>query len=274
MRVIARAELDAAIVTAAIDAGAEFRPECRAELLSAGSALLVTEDGEERVACGVFVSAEGLAGSSLARVGGFGWRVARTGLVGLGGTAPSCAPGQALDMYVGPGGYVGCVALASGERVVAAAVSPAAIREHGGPWPTCEAIIRGAGGPGEMLARLSVRGVPVLSRRRERVEGPGVLVLGDAAGYVEPITGEGMAWAVLGALEAEAHAVRMAMGGYAAGQWSRALGRLFGWRRARCRVLAGALRWGPTAALLGMVASWRPELCGPREGPPRRLAGA
>ena len=40
------------------------------------------------------------------------------------------------------------------------------------------------------------RATPALTRRRARLTAPGLFVVGDAAGYVEPFTGEGMAWAL------------------------------------------------------------------------------
>ncbi|MFM9170747.1 MAG: hypothetical protein ACKOTD_11730, partial [Phycisphaerales bacterium] len=40
------------------------------------------------------------------------------------------------------------------------------------------------------------RGTPALTRRRACVAAPRILVTGDAAGYVEPFTGEGLGWAI------------------------------------------------------------------------------
>ena len=80
--------------------------------------------------------------------------------------------------------------------VIAAAADPGWIRDHarGGALP---ALLERCGlDPiGDAIGR--VRGAPVLTRRRERVEARGrVFVIGDAAGYVEPFTGEGMSWAI------------------------------------------------------------------------------
>ena len=49
-----------------------------------------------------------------------------------------------------------------------------------------------------------LRGTGVMTRRRSRLGGHRVLAAGDAAGYVEPFTGEGMAWAVRSAALAAA----------------------------------------------------------------------
>ena len=48
----------------------------------------------------------------------------------------------------------------------------------------------------EGLEKFSWRGTPPLTRRQPRVAADRVFVLGDAAGYVEPFTGEGIAWAL------------------------------------------------------------------------------
>jgi 2-polyprenyl-6-methoxyphenol hydroxylase-like FAD-dependent oxidoreductase len=41
--------------------------------------------------------------------------------------------------------------------------------------------------------------VPSLTRRPKRVAEERLFLIGDAAGYVEPITGEGMLWAIMSA---------------------------------------------------------------------------
>jgi flavin-dependent dehydrogenase len=55
--------------------------------------------------------------------------------------------------------------------------------------------------PGD-LESLRIRGTGALTRHREHLGGHRVLAVGDACGYVEPFTGEGMAWAAMGAREA------------------------------------------------------------------------
>ena len=50
--------------------------------------------------------------------------------------------------------------------------------------------------PLPLTTNVSWRGTPILTRRSVRLIHERVFVLGDAAGYVEPFTGEGMAWAI------------------------------------------------------------------------------
>jgi menaquinone-9 beta-reductase len=60
-------------------------------------------------------------------------------------------------------------------------------------------ILRGCGRSVD-FSDLKVKGTPLLTRRRRAMGGHRVLAIGDAAGYVEPFTGEGMAWALRSAL--------------------------------------------------------------------------
>lgn len=71
------------------------------------------------------------------------------------------------------------------------------MRADGGLGRAAARLVREAGWPApELFAELSWRGTPALTRRRTRISEERVFVLGDAAGYVEPFTGEGMAWAL------------------------------------------------------------------------------
>jgi flavin-dependent dehydrogenase len=92
-----------------------------------------------------------------------------------------------------------------------------------------------------------------------------VIRIGDAAGYVEPFTGEGMAWALAAAVAVAPLADR------AAGHWQPSLERewestyrrLVSRRQWICRVAAAILRrpW-LTQAAIALLAHW-PRLAGP-----------
>ena len=101
-------------------------------------------------------------------------------------------------MHLGAGGYVGLTRCGEGEVHVAAALSVKATRAAGGPVGKMMEILRETGVD---VSRMKVLGTPLLSRRRE-VAGNRVLAIGDACGYVEPFTGEGIAWALRGAVGA------------------------------------------------------------------------
>lgn len=67
-----------------------------------------------------------------------------------------------------------------------------------------------------------------------------VFVLGDAAGYLEPFTGEGMSWAFASAERAHPFVMQAIEGRYAEGAWSTAQRR--GGMKLLCRASAALLR--------------------------------
>jgi flavin-dependent dehydrogenase len=106
------------------------------------------------------------------------------------------APGTVF-MAHGPAGYVGLVRLEDGRLNVAAAFDADALRSAHAPAAVAGRVLREVGWPVPAgLADLPWRGTPALTRRVAHPAGERVLAVGDAAGYVEPFTGEGMAWAL------------------------------------------------------------------------------
>jgi flavin-dependent dehydrogenase len=119
--------------------------------------------------------------------------------------SPLVAPPAAgeLVMAVGRGGYCGIVRLEDGRLDVAAAVDRRLVAAAGGPAAAIAAILASAAAGGVTAALLAavrsaaVRATPPLTRTAPLVCGGGrVFRVGDAAGYVEPFTGEGMGWAL------------------------------------------------------------------------------
>lgn len=101
-----------------------------------------------------------------------------------------------IHMVVGRDGYVGLTRIAQQRLHVAAAVDRAALQQLG-PQKLVEAILRDAGAPELRNADAAQwRGTPPLTARAERLAVERVFLVGDAAGYVEPFTGEGIRWAL------------------------------------------------------------------------------
>jgi 2-polyprenyl-6-methoxyphenol hydroxylase-like FAD-dependent oxidoreductase len=105
-------------------------------------------------------------------------------------------------MAVGDAGYVGLVRHPGGRLHLGAALDPAACNRRRGPLPVIEDILSAAGIRLPSLAAADLLGTKPLTGRRAAVGGHRVLAVGDACGYVEPFTGEGMAWAIRSALAA------------------------------------------------------------------------
>ena len=153
-------------------------------------------------------------------------------------------PGEVL-MIAGRGGYVGLVRVERGLLNIAAALDAPLLRGRS----LSEAV-------GTFLheARCPLprgwheatwTGTPPLTRTAARVVAGRTLVVGDAAGYIEPFTGEGMAWA-LASGEALGRSLPRWLASpdeaIAAREWPATLQRLVRRRTHVCRSLAWWLR--------------------------------
>ena len=99
-------------------------------------------------------------------------------------------------MLIAPHGYAGMVRLDPTTIAVAAALEPQWTRDVGGPFAAVNHVLASAGEHALDLEEHSLMGTGLLSRSRPQLAAAGLLVIGDAAGYVEPFTGEGMTWAL------------------------------------------------------------------------------
>jgi flavin-dependent dehydrogenase len=205
---LSREVFDAALVAEAVRAGATFSPETRATLGPLGPG-----DREVRIRragtsmllrARVVVAADGLAGAFLG--GSSGVRTgtpARGARVGVGAVFEADAAGypyRAIHMAVGHHGYVGAVRLEDGRLNVAAALDPALVRTVRSPGKAVACLLDEAGAPAlPDRPQDGWSGTPTLTRRPARLGEERVFAVGDASGYVEPFTGEGMTWAMAGA---------------------------------------------------------------------------
>lgn len=98
-------------------------------------------------------------------------------------------------MAVDRTGYVGAVRLENGRLGAAAALAPAAVREHG-LARAANRILECRGLPPIHCLDAKWKGTGALTRQAPRVALERVFTIGDAAGYVEPFTGEGISWAL------------------------------------------------------------------------------
>jgi flavin-dependent dehydrogenase len=207
---LSREVLDQALVRAAVEEGVVFAPGASAELgpvCGEGRTLRVRVDAaEQEVWARVVVSAAGLGGLRALDSAGPSPRskVQPGSRLGLGavleGGGSGYGPG-AVHMVVGPAGYVGLVRQEDHRLNVAAALDPEWVRQHGSPERAVGAHLEVAGMPRlpEGVYR-GWRGTPPLTRRSTSLGEERFFMVGDAAGYVEPFTGEGMGWALWGAL--------------------------------------------------------------------------
>lgn len=107
-----------------------------------------------------------------------------------------------LLMVVGRGGYVGGVRVEDGQYDLAAALDVDFLKASGTiANAVCDILCQSGITEIAELADADWKGTPLLTRRPNEIAGERWFAVGDAAGYVEPFTGEGIAWAMNGALE-------------------------------------------------------------------------
>lgn len=225
---------------------------------------LTGSPGIASVAAEVVIVADGLSGSFLPRSGAWGPKIASGSHFGVGARLTEEDASQLCErfevsMHCGSAGYFGAVRLRDGTVDVAAALAPDITRRLGGPGEAVRAIAceSGFGQRADLLAAASWRGTGLLTRRR-RVEDQRVFVIGDAAGYVEPFTGEGMTWAMEAGLAAAPFAKAACAGQYRAGAWTKRWRRLADNRRAACRAVSTALRFPVAVACAIFIANRLP----------------
>lgn len=256
---VERSALDDAAVHAARRAGARFRSRTSAKVLSRCGSGWRVRLADDEITARVVVACDGLTGSSLAAVSGaerLAPRVEPASWMGAGVLVPAdrahrwhdaVAAGE-VAMHVADDAYVGLVRLADGGVDIAAALDAARAKAAGGPACAIGDILAAAG-IADAHARLggeSVHGAGLLTRRRPRPAAPGLIIAGDAAGYVEPFTGEGITWALVqgeqaGTFAADA-AANDALWAGLEHDWPRWLASVIAPRRRSCRVVRWTLR--------------------------------
>ena len=240
---VSRRSLDAALVRAARDAGVEVREGMR------------IEPGDP-VPAHTVIAATGLATA----IPGIEYRVARRSRIGAGalieGLGAAVEPGD-LHMYCARGGYVGVVRVEDHRLDVAAAIDPELVRERGGLAQAVTGLVDDLALPIDA----DWRGTPLLTRTPSRLFSERTLLVGDAAGYLEPFTGEGIAWALAGA---RALAPLAAEWNETTGpRWEREHARLIRGTQRTCRALQRALRHPRLVAAAVSVLSRAPKLARP-----------
>ena len=273
-RVVSRDTLDAHLVRQAIAAGCHWLPGTSIAAVDDSAAngtspvRLHVADGPSAAAQGCVIEADtmilatGLADhvritGDTASIDRQARQIAPGSRIGVGGVLAASAsgpPAGELVMAVGNEGYCGIVRLDDGRLDVAAALDRAAVTREADPARAVvrlldEAADRSAGHlPDPDAIRAAVfRATPPLTRRAPLVSGVArrIFRVGDAAGYVEPFTGEGIGWALASArILADSllapHGRRSAAD--AADRYEAAYRRQFTAFHARCRFVANGLR--------------------------------
>ncbi len=262
-RALSRARLDQALLEAAEAAGATVLTGTRATLATAAAegepdreVLLQTGSQRRRVSAKVVLIAAGLSHRSLASEAEISTSIENHSRFGAGCALPEETAGPwpgVLQMAVGRGGYVGLVRVEAGQLNLACAFDRALLHSSGGAAGACQKVLADAGfAPLPGLAQASWQLTAALSRRSRPLAGHRLLLLGDAAGYVEPFTGEGMGWALTSSLAALPLVLRGLehWDGAIEAEWQRRHHRWVTRRQTVCRALA--LVWRHPKASWGL----------------------
>lgn len=269
---VSRSRLDEALAAAAVAAGALFLRDARASIAEptadARRVRLTRRDGETMVSARVILGASGLGGLGPADGLELRTRVERRSRVGSGCAVvdfPSFYRPGRIFMAVGKGGYVGLVQVEDGGLNIAAAFERRFLRTCGGPAAAASTVLSASGFPAvPALGEAEWRGTVALTRTTRPVAADRVFLIGDATGYVEPFTGEGMAWALMSARAVEDLALQAVdcWNPALARSWSIAHHRLLAGRRRTCRATALLLRSPHLASAAFATASRLPGLTG------------
>lgn len=258
---ISRLQLDAALARRAVTAGATLLERTAVEDLTyeggaVSGAVVRDASGSRRVIhARLTIGADGLRSVVARRLGGRrGGRPRRiaftahaTGIDGL---------GRHAEMFVGERGYAGVNPIGGGVTSVALVVPQSDARSARGRVTAyfCDAVdrfpaLQGRIPPERLVRRVLVTGP--FAAWSGRVTAPGAALVGDAADFFDPFTGEGICSALRGA-----EMLAMAAADALAGGEPVTDARLAPYRRARRRAFAG--KWA-VERLIG-YGMWFPRL--------------
>lgn len=267
---VTRRRLDAMLVESAIEAGADFLPGVSLNVGSTGlngtvRHLTTGRDDALPLRTRCVVVATGLSAGRETSDPALDVVTNSNSRIGAGTTTirfpKEYTPGT-IFMAVGRSGYVGLTRTGGDELNIAAALDQKAVRGDG-LQVVCKQILSESGLPAttDMLSG-EWRGTIGLTRRRRSPASTRVFVIGDAAGYVEPFTGEGMSWAIRGA-QAVVPFVERAVTTWDSGlidEWSGTSRQLIGRRQGLCQVLSKLLRYPIAARGLVRIVAAMPSL--------------
>ena len=267
-KALSRERFDTALVTAAIAEGVDFLPETTASAREAEDDARPVQLDRQGVSvmarARLVLVAAGLGNHCVDQEPRIATTVSPSARIGAGcmlDDAPDNYTAGAIHMAVGRGGYVGMVRVEDGRLNVAAALETAVVRRAGSPGLAAAGVLAEAGFPAiEALAESHWQGTVGLTRQTRPVAARRLFLLGDATGYVEPFTGQGMAWA-LTAARAVAPIARRAITRWEPElerAWIQRHNTLIGRRLWLCRVLGLATRRPSFARALFSTAACVP----------------
>lgn len=269
---VSRSAIDEILARKSVESGVTFRDGKTAVVAPsrAGAAFrevrLQTHEGVSTVAAKVVIVAAGLGRTCFEAESVHRSRFAKHAKIGAGCILPeapaSYRPGV-IHMAIGRSGYLGLVRVEHGQLNVAGAFTPEFVKRHGSPGLAAVEVLKESGFANiPALADCKWIGTPPLSRRTRPLADDRVFLVGDAAGYVEPFTGEGMGWALASAMALKPIVVQAAecWNPQLTTQWESTYERIAGRRQGICRVLAAILKLPALSSIVFRIAGVAPAL--------------
>ncbi len=253
MHSISRRTMDDVLVEIARESGAIFCSETSAKVVNDEAEpfrnVIVTRSNHDSATlrARTVIAADGLSHPSLTDFEEFSSEISAGSRLGLGTLVTDHSdafPTHELTMSVGRDGYVGLVRVEDNLLNVAAAFDAHVLKQSSAA-SAVTSVLESCNLPMlESLRTAKWTGTLQLTRQSRTIATRRLFLAGDAAGYVEPFTGEGMSWAIVSALQLcrllTAHSLddceRLSVSWVS--QWRKQVRR----KQLLCRILAGLLR--------------------------------
>lgn len=261
MRAVSREDFDSRLVLAAKQRGARVLTGVQASMISPCRIQLRLDSSSVVVETKTIVRATGLDRST-DPYHGENSVIAKRSWIGTGVTIQPRPqheiPWGVLTMAIGPRGYLGRLRLGDGRVNWAAAIDPDFVRSRAGILDALRRIWQVSDLDPDELPDKGWKGTPRLTRCRPVQEGS-VFSVGDAAGFVEPITGEGMSWAIATGV-AVVPCVFDCLRSASMTNWPIAYRQLMRSHRLRCAMVVKALRWPKVMSAALRLAQMNPTI--------------
>lgn len=265
---ISRNVMDHCIIEHAVKAGSRFVSGTNATVLPGEPLELRTfrsvQVGHQRVRAKVVLVCDGLGHPSVDPRCGLTTSINVGSRIGLGAVVHSSDRPSELRMIVGEHGYVGIAPLERDLISIASAVDPDWLKTQSSPNAALTSLLQGAGEEVPDGFRNAVfRGTRPLSQKTQQLHLTRLLVLGDAAGYVEPFTGEGIVWALLSARYSTPIVEEICRSGWTTDsgtQWEETYATEIAARVWICRMLAAGLRRPWLLQPMMSLCQWFPSV--------------
>jgi flavin-dependent dehydrogenase len=210
-----------------------------------------SENADSTVYARVVLVCDGLGHPSLHLFPEFSSPPQQGSRIGLGvviprGDGDRWIPQGAVLMAVSPQGYAGVVEIEDRQLNIAAAIDPGHLQQSRSANSSLVSIFESAGLPiPTHLREATVKGTIPLTRTASKTSGHRIFLLGDSTGYIEPFTGEGMAWAA-SAASAVVPLIKIALtetwSRNLEAQWEATFRTIVSGEQKVCRLLSAALR--------------------------------